>query len=155
MSNRCLNRFVISNLFLMLYRSGGICQLKSSKMSMDSLSLDYRIGYVTVSDTNAAKDLARKIVKTKLAACVNIVPTVTSIYVWQNELEESDEALMIIKTHRDRIDQLIEFIKANHSYTVPEIIFTTIQNGNPDYLKWISDSVKTISNDDNDDQNKN
>lgn len=77
----------------------------------------------------------RKIVKTKLAACVNIVPTVTSIYVWQNELEESDEALMIIKTHRDRIDQLIEFIKANHSYTVPEIIFTTVTVTSNDLIK--------------------
>lgn len=60
-------------------------------------------------------------------ACVNIVPTITSIYRWENKLEVDDESLMILKTRTDAIDELIQFIRQNHPYSVPEIIFTPVR----------------------------
>ncbi|KAH7641226.1 protein cuta-like protein [Dermatophagoides farinae] len=116
---------------------------------MSNESSKYSIGYVTISNAEMAKELAKKLVNENKVACVNILPTITSIYRWENELQiDENESLMIIKTRTAAIDELIEFIRHNHPYSVPEIIFTAITDGNPDYLKWISSSVK-LSNESN------
>ncbi|RWS00029.1 CutA-like protein, partial [Dinothrombium tinctorium] len=82
-----------------------------------------------------------QIVENKLAACVNIVPKVISIYEWKGKIENDSEALMMIKTRTSRVDELIAFVKKNHPYEVCEVITTAIQHGNPDYLKWLGEVV--------------
>lgn len=90
-----------------------------------------------------ALELAKKIVEERLAACVNIAPKVESVYVWEGKLECEEEALMFIKTTEAAVERLTSRIKELHPYTVPEIISLEIRGveGNPDYLKWISEAI--------------
>ncbi|XP_077290772.1 protein CutA homolog [Arctopsyche grandis] len=104
----------------------------------------HSIAYVTIPNDEVGKTLARKIIENELAACVNIIPKVISIYKWKDEITEDSEALMMIKTRTSRVDDLVKFVRENHPYIVCEVISTPIQNGNPPYLKWISDSVPEI-----------
>ncbi len=91
----------------------------------------------------AAGAIAKTVVEEKLAACVNITPAVTSVYVWEGKLEEDTEAMMFIKTTAAKVNSLAARIKALHPYDVPEIITLNINTdeGNPDYLKWVGESV--------------
>ncbi|XP_033333528.1 cutA divalent cation tolerance homolog isoform X2 [Megalopta genalis] len=94
--------------------------------------------YVTVPTQELAKKLAHGLVQSKLAACVNIIPEIKSIYEWKNEINEDSELLMMIKTRTDTVDALTRYVKANHPYEVCEVISLPIQNGNEDYLQWVS-----------------
>jgi periplasmic divalent cation tolerance protein len=91
----------------------------------------------------AAPKLARKLVEEHLAACVNIVPQVRSIYYWEGKIEDEEEALMLIKTTSEKVDSLTMRLKEMHPYDVPEIISLEIQKneGNSDYLGWVGDVV--------------
>ncbi|OTF80813.1 protein CutA-like protein [Euroglyphus maynei] len=140
-----MSRILLSTLVLSSFRTFSTCSStmnSSSNNKMSNIESKYSIGYVTISNAENAKELAMKLVNGNKVACVNIIPTITSVYRWENKLEIDNESLMILKTRTDAIDELIEFIRQNHPYSVPEIIFTSITNGNPDYLKWISSSVK-------------
>jgi periplasmic divalent cation tolerance protein len=97
--------------------------------------------YCTVSKHEEAKSIAHAILKKKLAACCNIVHSVSSIYCWKGEIEESDESLMIIKTTQKKYEQLEKEIKMIHSYAVPEIIATKLQTGSSAYIDWIIECV--------------
>ncbi|XP_050426040.1 protein CutA homolog [Adelges cooleyi] len=101
----------------------------------------HSIAYVTAPSIDIAKKLAHGVIAQKLAACVNIVPSVTSIYEWDGKVNEDPETLMIIKTRTSRVDDLTEYIKSVHPYEVCEVISTKIENGNPPYLDWISKTV--------------
>ena len=78
----------------------------------------------------------------KLAACVNIVKGVESMFWWEGKIDQASEALLIIKTKKSILRKLIKTVKSVHSYTVPEIIALSILDGNQDYLKWIDESVR-------------
>jgi len=105
----------------------------------------YTGGWIVVLITTPSRDEAYKIsrvlIEEKLAACINIVESVHSIFWWKGNIEESGEALMIVKTRIDKLNKLIETVKKHHSYTVPEIIALPIIAGNPDYLKWLDESI--------------
>lgn len=101
----------------------------------------HSIAYVTTPNENSAKELARKLVEHKLAACVNIVPGLTSVYEWEGKLNEDHETLLMIKTRTSRVDELAKFVRENHPYSVAEVISVPIENGNPPYLEWLSRSV--------------
>lgn len=88
-----------------------------------------------------AEALARVLVENHLAACVNIIPSVKSFYWWEAKLCEDTEALLVIKTTGEAFSALMDFIKANHPYTVPEIIALPVSEGNPDYLGWVEGSI--------------
>ena len=105
-------------------------------------SSDYSACLTTVSTDEIARKLARSIIEAHLAACVNIIPGVRSIYEWQSTIHEDNELILMIKTRRESVPQLIEFVKKNHPYDVPELIELPIQRGNPDYLKWIDGIVQ-------------
>ncbi|KAG2391978.1 hypothetical protein C9374_013463 [Naegleria lovaniensis] len=100
----------------------------------------YCVAYVT-SPIGKAESIAKALLTQKLVACVNIVPQVKSMYWWEGQICSDEEALLIIKTKKDLQNQVIECVKKNHEYSVPEVIFMDITDGNEDYLKWIHDST--------------
>ena len=101
----------------------------------------YAVVTTTVSNSSEADELALKIVEAKLAACVQQTP-IKSTYRWECKIEHAHEILLTAKTKSVLADELVDFIKANHSYDVPEVIVTPVISGNTDYLKWISDESK-------------
>lgn len=121
----------------------------SSSTNKDQPSAAYEpgsasIAYVTTSDMNAAKELARGLIATELAACVNIVPGITSIYHWDGQLQEDNEVLMIIKTQTLQVAELCEYVRKNHSYEVAEVIAVPIAQGNPPYMDFLKNSMNRL-----------
>ena len=98
--------------------------------------------YITAPSEDAAAVIAHALVEQKLAACVNIVRDIRSIYSWQGKIEDDAEVLMIVKTQSKHFDALSEKVKELHSYDVPEIIALPILKGSDDYFKWIKASTK-------------
>ena len=98
----------------------------------------------TITDAEKGKELARQIINEQLAACCNIVPAVTSIYRWQNELCEDQECLLVIKTAQLRFNVLSEFIKTHHPYQTPEIIALPITESSQEYLSWVIQATNQI-----------
>jgi periplasmic divalent cation tolerance protein len=92
----------------------------------------------TCPDFETAHTIAHQLVTAKLAACINILPSITSIYEWQGEIETAQEHLLLIKSCPSHYSRLETEIKRLHPYELPEIIAIAIENGLPDYLKWIN-----------------
>ncbi|CAF2909516.1 unnamed protein product [Rotaria sp. Silwood2] len=111
----------------------------------NNISSEYSACITTVSTDEIARKLARSLVESHLAACVNIIPNVQSIYEWKSKIHEDNEIILMIKTRHEYVPQLIEFVKKNHPYEIPELIELPIKNGNLDYLKWIDEIVKQKS----------
>ena len=101
----------------------------------------FSAAFVTVPNMEVAEKLASGLVTSKLAACVNIIPGLTSVYEWEGKVEKDSELLLMIKTRTDRVDELSAWVKGNHPYDVCEVISTKIDNGNPPYLKWLGEVV--------------
>ncbi|MCX7703182.1 MAG: divalent-cation tolerance protein CutA [Planctomycetota bacterium] len=99
--------------------------------------------FSTCSSRDEAERLTEALISERKAACVNIIPSLSSVYWWKGKIERSEEVLLVIKTLKSLIEEVITLIKANHSYTVPEIIAVPIVAGNPDYLKWLRDEVRS------------
>nr|AEE63158.1 unknown [Dendroctonus ponderosae] len=118
-----------------------VSEIMSSEINATNQSSQYSAVYVTTPNEDVAKKIAHGLVKEKLAACANIIPKVTSIYEWENKINEDSEALMMMKTRTSKVDELTAYVKANHPYQVCEVIAVPITNGNDAYLKWISDVV--------------
>ncbi len=93
----------------------------------------------TTSTFEEADALAGKIVELRLAACVQILPQMTSVYVWEGKTQRENECLLLIKTLPEKWDELREFISANHSYDVPEIIAVRSKEISVPYRKWITE----------------
>ena len=97
-----------------------------------------RVVLCTCSPSEAGK-LAHSLVEERLVACVNIVPTVRSVYRWKGEVCDDEESLLVMKTRASLMDRLTERIVELHSYDVPEVISYALAEGegNPDYLAWL------------------
>jgi periplasmic divalent cation tolerance protein len=102
---------------------------------------DKQIVLTTAGSEEEARKIARHLVENRLAACVNILPQITSVYRWQGNVEEATEWLLIIKTTAAASDKLRQAIVELHSYKIPECIALAIEEGSPEYLKWIGESV--------------
>ena len=92
---------------------------------------------ITAPNEKTAVKIAKVLVKEKLAACVNIVKNIRSIYAWQGKIEDEPEVLMIAKTQKKHFKKLVKMVKCLHSYTVPEIIALPIIDGSKDYMDWL------------------
>src|SRR5215472_10559 len=95
----------------------------------------------SVSSGDEARKIARGLLERRLAACVNIVPRVDSLYWWEGKLESSEELLVLIKTVKRHEEAVPQTIRELHSYQLPECIAIEIGSGSPEYLEWIEDSV--------------
>ncbi len=91
----------------------------------------------TVPDAAAAEKLAKGLVDARLAACVNAVPGVTSVYRWQGKVEIDTETQLLIKTRRAQFDEVAAWIEANHPYDVPEIVAVAAEQVSDNYLAWV------------------
>ncbi len=100
------------------------------------------IFFVTVPDIKLCEELAFALVKAKIAACVNIIKEITSIYSWKEKIEKDSECFLIIKTTTDKSDELIKYIENHHPYDTPECIGIKIEEGSRKYIDWIASSVK-------------
>jgi len=96
----------------------------------------------TAENPGGGERLAQLIVESRLAACVQILPPMTSIYSWNGKLERSSESLLIIKTTRAAYPALEKFIREHHSYKTPEIISLPIELGLTEYLDWLAEFVR-------------
>jgi len=104
---------------------------------------DKRIVLSTAGSEEEAHKIARHLVEQELAACVNILPRIESIYRWQGKVETSREWLLLIKTTADRFPAVRDAIRELHSYELPECVAISIEDGSPEYLQWLADSVQT------------
>lgn len=102
---------------------------------------DARLVLTTAGSPDEAESIAESLVEQGLAACVNLLPGITSIYRWQGSVERSDEILLIIKTAEPRLAALESALRALHSYEVPELLVLTPQSGGSDYLAWLTAST--------------
>jgi periplasmic divalent cation tolerance protein len=96
----------------------------------------------TLPDMALAEDLSRQLVDKSLAACVNILPKMVSIYRWKQDLQRGEEHQLMMKTTTDNYPALEQFIRQHHPYELPEIIAIPIAHGLPDYLAWVSDNCE-------------
>ena len=96
----------------------------------------------TAGSESEARKIAHALVERRLAACVNIVPRIQSVYRWEGKVEEAEEYLLLIKTVKLREEQVRAAIRELHSYELPECIAIPIESGSAEYLKWLSDSVE-------------
>ena len=103
--------------------------------------MSYIVVLITAPSKNEAKKIANAIVESKVAACVNIVPMVESVFMWKGKKENAKESLLIVKTKKSCFEKLKQKVKKLHSYTTPEIISIPILQGEKSYLDWISKTV--------------
>jgi periplasmic divalent cation tolerance protein len=97
----------------------------------------------TVAKAEDARRIAHALVERRLAACVNVVPGVRSVYRWKGRIEEDDERLLVIKTRRDRAEALRQALVALHPYELPEAIVLPVEAGHAPYLAWLDESTRS------------
>ena len=101
-----------------------------------------RIVFVTAPDEATARGIASALVEERLAACVNVVPGLTSIYRWEGRVVEDAEALLIVKTTEEALGALEARVRELHPYEVPEVVAVPVEGGSEHYLAWVKESVK-------------
>ncbi len=103
---------------------------------------DAMLVLTTLPNSDAAADLAKKVVGEKLAACANVMPAVRSIYRWQGAVQDENEVLVLLKTRQARFDKLKARILELHPYDVPEVIAIPVEQGHGAYLDWIANETR-------------
>jgi len=105
---------------------------------------DKRVVLTACGSLEEARQIAQALVERRLAACVNILPQVESIYRWKDEVETAPEWLLVIKTTEGAFDRLWQAVRELHSYEIPECVEIAITDGSEAYLNWIEESVRTV-----------
>jgi periplasmic divalent cation tolerance protein len=103
--------------------------------------VDINFIYMTAGSREEARKIGQKLVTSKLAACVNILDNMNSVYMWQGEIQEDTEVVLIAKTTRAKVPQLIEKVKSLHSYDCPCIVSLPVLDGHRPFLDWINAEV--------------
>jgi len=103
------------------------------------MSCEYNFILVQITTTNEteAQHLAKMLLKQRKAACINIIPQINTFYRWNNKIEGRTECLMLVKTQRTLLNNIVKLVKAHHSYRIPEIIATPLHGGSEEYLAWL------------------
>ena len=101
------------------------------------MPIHYQIILCTFPDKKSAESIARLLVNDKIAACINILPDITSIYMWQEQIKSAQEYLLLIKANKSFYQRIETLLIEYHPYELPEIIAVSIENGFPEYLSWI------------------
>ena len=96
----------------------------------------------TCGSEEEAVRIAKRLVEERLAACVNLIPRIRSIYRWEGKVEDATEWMLLIKTSRERYDALTTVLEAAHSYELPEVLALPIITGSPNYLAWLDSELK-------------
>jgi len=111
---------------------------------MDETAMDapYIIVLITVPNREEADHIAEVLIREKWAACINILPSVYSIFFWEGAVQRGEELLLFAKSRSDLFSALCERVKELHSYTVPEIIAVPILRGSEEYLRWVQESTR-------------
>lgn len=99
---------------------------------------------VTSPSIQHARNLAKKILRAKLAACIQLIPSVESHYWWNHKIETSKEVLLLIKTDRKKLPFLEKFVVQNHPYEVPEILEVSAERGSKPYVQWLKKSLSSL-----------
>ena len=102
----------------------------------------YIVVFVTAANKIEAQKIAESLIDKKLAACVNIVDKLSSLFMWEGKLDKARESLLIIKSKKEKLPRIIRLVKSLHSYEVPEIIAIPIAGGEKEYLRWIDASLR-------------
>jgi len=100
--------------------------------------MNTQLVYMTAGSLEEARTIGRALVEQKLAACVNIIENMNSLYLWEGEVQDDREAVMIAKTVGSRVPQLVEAVRALHSYECPCIVSLPVAGGNQAFLDWIA-----------------
>jgi periplasmic divalent cation tolerance protein len=98
--------------------------------------------YITTKDKDEARRIGKELVKTRLAACVNIIDNMNSMYWWEGKIQDDQEVILIAKTKQSLVKKLIKKVKSIHSYSTPCIVSLPILDGNSDYLDWLEKETK-------------
>ena len=96
--------------------------------------------FVTAKDEAEAQKISEKLLQAKLAACVNVISNIRSVFWWEGKIDQSNEVLLMIKSQKKLFSKIVAAVKSVHSYSVPEIIALPIVDGQKDYLQWIKES---------------
>ncbi len=102
----------------------------------------YVVIFITTADDEEARLISRVLLEQRKAACVSIVPGVSSLFWWQGKIDSSQESLLVVKTKASLLDEVVELVKEIHSYDNPEIIALPVLGGSKDYLEWIGKEVE-------------
>ncbi len=98
--------------------------------------------FITTADAEEAQRIADVLLKERKAACINIVPKISSRFWWQGKLDSAEESLLIVKTRASVLDEVVNLVKKHHGYDVPEVIALPIIGGSQDYLEWLGREVR-------------
>ena len=109
--------------------------------------MDYRFIYITASNRDEARRIARTLVEERLAACANVVSPIDSFYWWQGKVNEAGEVALFAKTRAELVEVVIARVRALHSYSVPCVVALPILSGNPAFLDWIGAETRTPKTD--------
>ena len=101
---------------------------------------------ITAGSSEEAGKIAHALVEQKLAACVNLVDPIRSVYRWEGKVAEDAEVLLVVKSSRGLLNEVRRVVEELHSYHVPELICLPIIDGSPNYLNWLTESLKSTSN---------
>lgn len=107
-----------------------------------SKDMEINLIYITVGTLEEAKTIGKELVSNRLAACANIIDNMNSIYWWEGEIQDDREVILIAKTKKSLVPELIEKVKSMHSYDCPCIVSLPILDGNPPFLDWVADETK-------------
>ncbi|XP_078271991.1 protein CutA homolog [Rhinoraja longicauda] len=135
---------VLQAVIFALLMLSGVRSVGLRLLSMEASSYvpgTHSTAFVTCPNMEEAKKIARGAVQKQLAACVNIIPQITSIYQWEGKIEEDNEVLLMIKTRTSKVSDLAAYVRSVHPYDVAEVISLPIDQGNPPYMKWLSETV--------------
>jgi periplasmic divalent cation tolerance protein len=112
-------------------------QQETSNQQQGKRHMEIYMIYITASSKDEARTIGRELVLSKLAACANIFDNMNSFYYWDGKLQDDTEAVLIAKTTKERVPQLIDKVKSLHSYECPCIVTLPVAGGNPAFLNWV------------------